>query len=85
MKDEIRISFEREVIQVALADILPMRKLAPNVAQSKKYERIAISVGEVGIIEPLVLARQKEKMPYFTREPDRDKRRSLHAPYLHGG
>lgn len=64
MKDDIRISFEREVIRVALCDILPMRKLAPNVAQSKKYERIAISVGEVGIIEPLVIARQKE-MPYL--------------------
>lgn len=64
MKEDIRISFERDVVRVALSDILPMRKVAPNVAQSKKYERIAISVGEVGIIEPLVIARQKE-MPYL--------------------
>ncbi|WP_425453205.1 plasmid partitioning protein RepB C-terminal domain-containing protein [Sphingomonas gilva] len=53
----MRIAFEREVIVVPLAQIAPLRKLSPNVAASKKYQRIATSIAEVGIIEPLVVTK----------------------------
>lgn len=63
--DNVRIAFEREVVLVPLSDILPLRKLAPNVALSKRYQRIATSIREVGIIEPLAIARQKSGSPYL--------------------
>ncbi|MCW3848086.1 ParB N-terminal domain-containing protein [Sphingomonas sp. LB-2] len=65
MSGGVRIAFEREVVVIPLSDILPLRKLAANVAASKRYQRIATSVLEVGIIEPLVIARQKSGLPYL--------------------
>jgi len=55
---EVRIAFEQEVLMLALSSILPLRQLAPNIAGSRRYERIATSIREVGVIEPLVVARQ---------------------------
>lgn len=65
MSETVRIAFEQEVVLVPLAKILPLRRLAPNVAVSKKFQRIASSVAEIGIIEPLVLARQNPTEPYL--------------------
>ena len=61
MSDEagVRIAFEQEVLSLALSSILPLRQIAPNVASSRRYQSIATSVREVGVIEPLVVARQK--------------------------
>lgn len=62
MNDEsgVRIAFEQEVLVLALSSILPLRQLAPNIARSRRYERIATSVREVGVIEPLIVARQRD-------------------------
>ena len=65
MTDDVRIAFDREVIVVPLSRLVPLRKLSPNVAASKKYQRIAISIGEVGIIEPLVIAKQRSSDSYL--------------------
>lgn len=56
----VRIAFEQEVLVLALSSILPLRQLAPNIARSRRYERIATSVREVGVIEPLIVARQRD-------------------------
>ena len=53
----IKAAFERELLTVRLGEILPMRKLADKVLTSVKYRRIAQSVAEVGVIEPLVVVR----------------------------
>jgi ParB-like chromosome segregation protein Spo0J len=65
MSGGVKIAFEREVVVIPLSDILPLRKLAPNVAASKRYQRIATSLFEVGVIEPLVIARQESGLPYL--------------------
>lgn len=65
MSKTVRIAFEREVVLIPLAEILPLRKLPPNVAVSKKFQRIASSIAEIGIIEPLVIARQNRSGPYL--------------------
>lgn len=65
MSKDVRISFERQVIVLALSQIMPLRKLSPNVAASRKYQRIATSVGEVGVIEPLVVAKQSSSSTYL--------------------
>lgn len=51
----VRISFEREVVDLPVAAILPLRPMTKRITGSKKYARIATSIGEVGVIEPLVV------------------------------
>lgn len=55
----VRAAFEGDLVTIALADILPMRRLTDQVIASVKYRRIARSVAEVGVIEPLVVARPR--------------------------
>lgn len=65
MLGDVRIAFDREILLIPLSDILPLRKLAPNVAASKRYQRIATSLREIGVIEPLMIARQGSGLPYL--------------------
>ena len=53
----VRIAFEQEVVDLPLDALLPLRQMTPKVTKSKRYERIATSVREIGIIEPIVVAR----------------------------
>lgn len=65
MTDDVKIAFERKVIMLPLSQIAPLRKLSVNVAASVKYQRIATSIAEVGIIEPLVVAKQASDTSYL--------------------
>lgn len=57
MSKSVRISFEREVREVLLDSILPLRPMSKRITDSKRYQRIAISIGAVSVIEPLVIAK----------------------------
>lgn len=57
MTDPVRISFEREVLELPLDAILPLRPMTRRITSSKRYGRIATSIGEVGVIEPLVVTK----------------------------
>ena len=57
--DNVKIAFEKRVISLAIKDLLPTKALPQNVRETVKYRRIAASVVEVGLIEPLTVARQK--------------------------
>jgi hypothetical protein len=57
---EVKMAFEKEVLRVALADIQPLKLVAPALKKSSKYLQIAISVREVGVIEPPVVVRDRE-------------------------
>ncbi|MDP1736535.1 MAG: plasmid partitioning protein RepB C-terminal domain-containing protein [Caulobacter sp.] len=59
MSGTVRAAFETRLETIRLSDILPLRRLADEVIRSVKYRRIARSVAEVGVIEPLVVARPK--------------------------
>ena len=61
----VKAAFERELVTVPLDEILPMRKLPDKVRASVKYRRIAQSVAEVGVIEPLVVIRSPGEGPYM--------------------
>src|SRR5690348_2476863 len=52
----VRIAFERRLETLSLASLLPLRAVPPEWKQSVKYKRIARSVLEIGMIEPLVVA-----------------------------
>lgn len=49
--------FETNLQQVPIAGILPVKQLPITVPKSQKYAQIAASIREVGLIEPLVVAR----------------------------
>lgn len=60
MEDTVRIAFERRIAVLPLATLLPLKAVSPEIKQTIRFRRIAKSVDEIGIIEPLVVARSKE-------------------------
>jgi ParB-like chromosome segregation protein Spo0J len=61
----VRAAFEQDLVTVRLDEILPMRKTPEKVLASAKFRRIAQSVAEVGVIEPLVVVRSPGAGPYM--------------------
>lgn len=56
-KSTVFAAFEQECITLPIAAILPLRTLPPTIRASEKYHKILASVGEVGLVEPPVVAR----------------------------
>ncbi|OEJ65499.1 plasmid partitioning protein RepB C-terminal domain-containing protein [Magnetovibrio blakemorei] len=65
MSSNVTIAFESARILVSLTDILPVKQLHASTKISRKYQQIAASIREVGIIEPPVVARAKGKKGKF--------------------
>ena len=61
MVDTVRIAFERRIALLPLASLLPRKVVPDRLKKSVKYKRIAKSVAEVGIVEPLVVARHSKR------------------------
>lgn len=59
MSDQVRAAFEQQIILLQLDEILPSRVVPQVVKESVKYRRISASIAEVGLIEPLVVTRQR--------------------------
>lgn len=55
MATPIRLACEPKIITVPVGSILPVKKLGPFMHKSDKYRRIAASIREIGIIEPLIV------------------------------
>lgn len=60
MSSSVKAAFEDAIVRIPASSILPLRVVPENVRQSVKYQRIAQSIAEVGVIEPLVVAPSKE-------------------------
>ena len=60
MVQNVKLAFERRIVVMPLASILPLKRVAPATMQMVKYKRIAASIAAVGIIEPLVVVPPKE-------------------------
>jgi RepB plasmid partitioning protein/ParB-like nuclease family protein len=58
-KRPVRMAFEESTVRVAIADVLPLRVVRPELKSARKYAQIATSIRELGIIEPPVVARQR--------------------------
>lgn len=65
MSRKISMAFEPASILIRLTDILPVKQIATTTTKSRKYQQVAASIKEVGIIEPPVVARPKEKNGKF--------------------
>lgn len=57
MADRIHISFEQRIVTLPITALLPRKKVPNSLKSTVKFKRIATSVAEVGIIEPLVVSR----------------------------
>lgn len=53
----VKLAFERELITARLDQILPLRQITDHVKKTVKYRQIAQSIAEIGIIEPLAVAK----------------------------
>ncbi|WP_116970668.1 plasmid partitioning protein RepB C-terminal domain-containing protein [Blastomonas sp. UPD001] len=60
MSELVKIAFEQKVLILPITELLPTKALPAGVRETVKYRRIAASVAEVGLIEPLSIARQKD-------------------------
>lgn len=58
MDQTVKLGFEGTVHRIPIGQLLPLRTVSPHVLETVKYKRIACSIGEVGIIEPLAVAPQ---------------------------
>ena len=65
MPGPVKVAFERQLVMARLDEILPMRRLEEKAKETVKYRRIAQSIAEVGVIEPLVVIRSKAQGPYM--------------------
>ncbi|MGE0705459.1 MAG: plasmid partitioning protein RepB C-terminal domain-containing protein [Vicinamibacterales bacterium] len=59
MEEVVRIGFERRIQVLPLSTMVPLRAVPESVKRTVKYRRIATSIREVGLIEPLVVARSQ--------------------------
>jgi hypothetical protein len=51
----VRLAFEPTSMRIPLTDVVPLRQLTSSVKRSPKYNQIAASIREVGVIEPPVV------------------------------
>lgn len=65
MAQNVKAAFERDIVQLPLAAILPLKTVPETVKHSVKFRRIAQSISEIGVIEPIVVARSKEDAHAF--------------------
>jgi len=60
MTDAVKLAFERQLLVTRLDQILPTRQVTDHVKNTVKYRRIAQSIREIGVIEPLVVAKSAQ-------------------------
>lgn len=59
--EPVRMGFEEAGQRIALSDIQPLRLVANTTKKTAKYVQIAASIREVGIVEPPVVARDRDE------------------------
>lgn len=57
----VKIGFEEESVRIPLAAIRPLKLVSETIKASPKFKQIVASIQEVGVIEPPVVARDKEE------------------------
>lgn len=57
----VRIAFEQTIATLPLTEVLPLKQVPDFIKASVKYKRIAKSIAEIGVIEPLVVSRQTDE------------------------
>jgi hypothetical protein len=66
MPPTVKIGFDQQCIIVPLKDLLPTKKISANVRGRMMYKRIASSIAEIGLVEPLIVYPVKESTSSWT-------------------
>ena len=53
---DVKIGFDIDTVRLGIDQITPLKIVTPTLRESQKYQQIAASIREVGIIEPPVVA-----------------------------
>jgi ParB-like chromosome segregation protein Spo0J len=56
----VAMAFEEATLRIGIGQIQPLKLISAEIKKSPKYARIAASIREVGIIEPPVVARDRD-------------------------
>jgi hypothetical protein len=51
----VKLAFEREIVIVAVGNLVPLRTLRPGTKDTKKYSQIVRSIRAIGLVEPPVV------------------------------
>ena len=62
MAGRVPTGFELESVTIAVADILPLKKIPAKIKTGRKFRQITASIREIGIVQPPVVARHP-KLP----------------------
>ena len=62
-EQSIAAAFERELIHISFENIVPLYLVTPQTKATVKYGQIAASIREIGLVEPLVVARDPLRPP----------------------
>jgi ParB-like chromosome segregation protein Spo0J len=63
----INIAFQLSTIRIKADNILSSKSILKSTIYTKKYGQIKASIKEIGIIEPLIVAPNRQKTVYFIR------------------
>lgn len=61
----VKLGFEESSLRISIDAILPLREVSNAVRKTMKYNQIAASIAEVGIIEPPVVARDADERDQY--------------------
>jgi len=56
----VAMAFEEATLRIGIGQIQPLKLISAEIKKSPKYARVAASIREVGIIEPPVVARDRD-------------------------
>jgi hypothetical protein len=59
MSKRIDIGFKLDRLEIAIENICPIKTIPDRIKKTKKYNQIAASVAEIGLVEPLIVHPQK--------------------------
>ncbi len=62
----VAAAFERELLRIPFDQIAPLYVVSAQIKSTNKYKRIAASVAEIGLVEPLVVTRDPNNADQYT-------------------
>jgi prepilin-type processing-associated H-X9-DG protein len=65
MPKKVSMAFEPNSVFVKLANILPVKQFPKSIKKTRKYQQIAASIREIGIIEPPIVVREHNSKGMF--------------------
>lgn len=65
MNRHVALACKPEISTIPVASILPLKQLTASVKKTRKYQCIAASIREIGIIEPLIVYPQPDQRSLY--------------------